>query len=129
MSDPITDMLNQIRNAQMVEKPEILIPHSQIKESIAEILAQEGFVSSVKKSLKKEAKVLKIILKYNQGLPAIADLKRVSKPGQRMYSRYSELRPVKGGQGISILSTSKGLMTNKKARKEKLGGELICEIW
>ncbi len=129
MTDPITDMLNQIRNGQAVAKKEILLPFSQLKYQIAKILAEEGFLNSIKTISKKENKLLKIVLKYNQGIPAISNLKRISKPGQRIYVKFRALKPVRGGRGIAIISTSKGLMTNKKAKKERLGGELICEIW
>jgi small subunit ribosomal protein S8 len=129
MTDPITDMLNQIRNAEAVAKTEILIPYSNIKNEIAMILAKEGFVGEIKKTTKGKIKALKIALKYDNGIPAIAGLKRVSKPGQRIYEGSTEIRRVKGGFGISIVSTSKGLMTNKEARKSKLGGEVICQVW
>ncbi len=129
MTDPITDMLNQIRNGQAVAKPEVLVPASEFKQKIADILVQEGFLSSVKKAAKKDVQILKINLKYNQNIPAISGLKRVSKPGQRIYAKVTELKSVKGGKGIAIVSTPKGLMTNKKARKEKLGGEIVCEVW
>jgi len=137
MTDPITDMLNQIKNAQAVKKTEVLIPLSKIKNEIAAILSKEGFVGEIKKTTKGKLKILKISLKYDNGgpgnpsgcAPAIAGFKRVSKPGQRIYEGFSEIRKVHGGYGISIISTSKGLMTNKEARKMKLGGEIICQIW
>ena len=129
MTDPITDMLNQIKNAQAVGKTEVLIPLSRIKNEIAEILSKEGFVGEVKKATKGQIKSLKISLKYTNLVPAIAGFKRVSKPGQRIYEGFSEIKKVHGGYGISIVSTSKGLMTNKEARKQKLGGEIICQIW
>lgn len=129
MTDPITDMLNQIRNAQAVGKTEILIPSSKLKSEIANILVREGLLVDVKKGMKGKIKALKITLKYNDGVPAIAGLKRVSKPGQRIYQGTSEIRKVRGGYGVSIVSTSKGLMTNNEAKKQKLGGEIICQIW
>lgn len=129
MTDPITDMLNQIRNAEAVEKPEILIPYSKIKNEIANLLAKEGFVGEIKKANKGKVKSLKITLKYDNGVPAIAGSKRVSKPGQRIYEGAMDIKKVHGGFGISIVSTSKGLMTNKDARKNKLGGEILCQIW
>jgi small subunit ribosomal protein S8 len=129
MTDPITDMLNQIRNAEAVEKTEILIPYSKIKNEIANLLAKEGFVGEVKKATKGKIKALKIALKYDNGIPAIAGLKRVSKPGQRIYESVHDIRKVHGGFGISIVSTSKGLMTNNEAKKSKLGGEIICQVW
>jgi len=129
MTDPITDMLNQIRNAEAVAKTEVLIPSSKIKSEIASLLSKEGFIGEVKKTTKGKIKILKIFLKYDNGVPAIAGLKRVSKPGQRIYEGTAEIKKVHGGYGISIVSTSKGLMTNKEARKQKLGGEIICQIW
>lgn len=129
MTDPITDMLNQIRNAQAVGKTEILIPLSKIKNEIANILSKEGFIGEVKKTTKGNIKALKIVLKYDNGVPAIAGAKRVSKPGQRIYEATSEIKKVHGGYGISIVSTSRGLMTNKEARKQNIGGEIICQVW
>jgi len=129
MTDPITDMLNQIRNAEAVAKTEVLVPLSKIKNEIADILSKEGFVGEVKKAVKGKIKSLKITLKYDNGVPAISGFKRVSKPGQRIYNAVSEIRKVRGGYGISIISTSKGLMTNKDARYKKMGGEVICQIW
>lgn len=129
MTDPITDLLNQIRNAQAVGKTEVLIPSSKIKLEIANLLSKEGFVGEVKKTVKGKIRAIKIGLKYEQGVPAIAGLKRVSKPGQRIYEGVSEIKKVHGGYGISVVSTSKGLMTNKEAKKLKIGGEIICQIW
>jgi len=129
MTDPITDMLNQIKNAQAVQKTEVLIPLSKIKNEIAMILVKEKFISDVKKATKGKIKILKITLNYNNEVPAITGFKRVSKPGQRIYNGFSEIRKVHGGYGLSIISTSKGLMTNKEARYQKIGGEVICQIW
>jgi len=129
MTDPITDLLNQIRNAQAVGKTEILVPSSKIKKEIVNLLAKEGFVGEIKNGMKGKIKALKITLKYQNDLPAVTGLKRVSKPGQRIYEKFDEIKRVRGGFGISIVSTSKGLMTNKEARKQKLGGEIICQVW
>ncbi len=129
MTDPITDMLNQIRNAEAVAKTEVLLPFSKLKNQIGLILAQEGFVQEVKKVAKDKNKVMKIVLKYDNGIPAIEGAKRVSKPGQRIYVKNTEIKKVRGGFGISIISTPKGLMTNNQARKAKLGGEVMLEIW
>ncbi len=129
MTDPITDMLNQIRNALAVQKPEVLVPLSKIKYEVARILSAEQLVGEIKKTVKGKGKMLKIVLKYDQDIPAISGMRRISKPGQRIYAKTSEIKRVRGGYGISIVSTSKGLMTNKEARKQKLGGEIICEIW
>ncbi len=129
MTDPITDMLNRIRNAKAVEKSEVSIPFSKLKYEVAKVLMQEDFIGEVKKVIKGKTKAMKIILKYDNGVSKILDLRRVSKPGQRIYAKVSEIKRVKGGYGISVISTSKGLMTNKKAHKLKLGGEVICEVW
>jgi len=129
MTDPITDMLNQIKNAQAVGKTEVLIPLSKIKNEIAGILSKEGFIGEVKKATKGKIKILKIALKYDNEVPAITDFKRISKPGQRIYEGFAKIRKVHGGYGMSIISTSKGLMTNKDARYKKMGGEIICQVW
>ncbi len=122
-------MLNRIRNAQAVLKLEVSIPFSNKKLEIAKILMQEDFVNEIKKSKKKKNKTIEIVLKYDEGIPTISGLKRISKPGQKIYVKASEIKSVRRGYGIAIISTSKGLMTNKKARKEKHGGEVICEVW
>jgi small subunit ribosomal protein S8 len=127
--DPISDMLTSIRNAIGVGKPTVSIPFSNLKYEIARILQRQGFVAEVVKKGRIPKKVIEITLKYNEGKPAISGLKRISKPGQRIYKGFKEIKPVKAGYGIAIISTSKGLMTDKEARKQKLGGEVICEIW
>lgn len=127
--DPITDMLNQIRNAQAVSKPRVILPFSNFKHEIAKILEKEKFIKGSEKKGKKTKKILEIILKYDNKTPAISGLRKISKPGQRIYAPVREIRRVRDGYGIAIISTSKGLMTNKEARKQKLGGEIICEIW
>ncbi|MBM3250760.1 MAG: 30S ribosomal protein S8 [Candidatus Nealsonbacteria bacterium] len=124
--DPITDMLNRIRNAQAVLKPTVAISFSRLNYGIAEILKKEGFVAKIERKKRKTKQMIEITLKYP---PVISGLKRVSRPGQRIYSGVKELKPVKGGVGMAIISTSKGLMTDKEAKKKKLGGEVICEIW
>lgn len=129
MTDPITDMLNQIRNAKAVGKTEVLLPYSNLKNEIASILSREGFLGEVKKVAKGKSKTLRIALKYDMGVPAVEGLKRVSKPGQRIYEKSQKIKKVKGGFGISIISTPKGLMTNRQARKAKLGGEVLLEVW
>jgi small subunit ribosomal protein S8 len=137
MVDVISDMLVAIKNAQAVKKSEVFIPFSKFKFEIAKILEKEGFIERVEKVKRKIKKgktkpkpFLKIILKYDEeGNGAISGIKRISKPGQRIYKSYRELKPVKSGYGIAILTTSKGVMTDKKARKLKVGGEVVCEIW
>ncbi|MBL7156262.1 MAG: 30S ribosomal protein S8 [Candidatus Pacebacteria bacterium] len=129
MTDPISDMLTQIRNAQAVLKSEILISFSGIKHEIAKILEKQKLIEKVEKKGKGVNKKLRIILKYIDQKPAISNLKKISKPGQRIYLPAKKIRNVRSGLGIAIISTSKGLITNKQARKKNLGGEIICEIW
>jgi len=128
-TDPITDMLNRIRNAQAVGKTEVLLPLSNLKNEIAAILVKKGFLGEVKKTAKGKSKILKISLKYDNGISAMEGFKRISKPGQRIYAGVHDIKKVRGGFGVSIISTPKGLMTNNEARKAKLGGEVLLEIW
>jgi small subunit ribosomal protein S8 len=128
MTDPISDMLTRIRNAVLAKKAEVVVPFSRIKFEIAKILENEKFIEGAQ-SLEKENQ-FKIILKYDAGSePIIRNLKRISKPGQRVYTAKENLPKVLGGLGIAIISTSEGLMTAKEAKKRGLGGEVICEIY
>lgn len=131
MTDPIADMLTQIRNALMRKHRGILLPHSNLKGELARILKEENLIRDytvVEETDKKKA--LKIWLKYvGKEEPVINGLKRISKPGRRVYVGWDLVPLVKGGLGVSILSTSKGLMTNKSSRAMKVGGELLCSIW
>ena len=127
--DVIGDMLTNIKNAQAVNKETVDIPFSNLKYEIAKILEKKGFVEKVEKKGKKLKRTIEITLKYDDKTPAISGLKRISKPGQRIYQSAKKIRKVRGGYGIAIVSTSKGLMTDKEARKQKLGGEVICEVW
>jgi len=127
--DPVSNMLTSIRNALAVKHSAVSIPFSNLKYEIAKILEKNGFVAKVEKKGKKIKKLLEITLKYDKEAPAISGLKRISKSGQRVYRGVREMKPVKGGYGIAIISTSKGLMTDKETRKKKLGGEVIAEIW
>jgi len=129
MTDTVADMLTQIRNAQAVLKPEVKVPFSNLKYKIAKILESEGFLEKVSKKGRRIKKIIRIILRYEDKTGVISGLKRISKPGQRIYLKTKEIKPVRGGYGMAIVSTSKGLMTDKQARKKKLGGEIICEIW
>ena len=132
MTDPIADMLTRIRNAVSVERPSVEMPISKVKKGVAEVLKREGYIwdwSEIKEETDKFPK-LRIELKYGpSGEKVIQKIKRVSKPGCRVYSRAKDLRPVLNGLGISILSTSKGVMSDREARQQKLGGEVLCEIW
>lgn len=129
VTDPIADMLTRIRNAVMAHHDSVLIPASRVKLSIAKILKDEGFVADYTVLRGKPQRVIKIILKYIDGRPAIVGLERVSKPGLRMYVGRGEIPRVYGGLGITILSTSKGVMTGQEAWRRKLGGELLCYVW
>lgn len=125
-TDPIADLLTRIRNSYNAHHEELSVSHSKMKESIVKILKEHGFVEDYETEEQGVFKILNIVLKDN-----VNDLtfRRVSKPGQRIYIKNTELKAVKSGLGLCILSTSKGLMTNSDAKKQKLGGELICEIY
>lgn len=135
-SDPIADMLTRVRNALMVNKPTVSMPHSSIKAAIAQILVEEGFISAIE-VLPSESGVpqptmhlkLKYIGRHRERRPVIAGLKRVSRPGRRIYSSRSDIPWVQSGMGITILSTPKGVVTGRDARKLGVGGEVLCHIW
>lgn len=127
--DQISNMLTSIRNALAVKKSTVSIPFSNLKYEILKILQKQGFITEIEKKGRLPKKTIEVILKYQEGEPAISGLKRISKSGQRIYKGFKEIKTVRSGFGISIISTSKGLMTDKEARKQKLGGEVICEIW
>lgn len=129
MTDPISDMINRILNAQAVLHPTVSVPFSNFKYEIAKILEKEKFIDKTEEKGKKVKRVIEINLKYEDKTPAISGLKKVSRPGQRIYAETKEIKKVKGGYGMSIISTPKGLMTNKEARKKRLGGEIILEVW
>ncbi len=129
-SDPIADMLTRIRNAGMVSHEGVEMPSSKLKLELAKVLKSEGFIADYAEELNGKFKTLKITLKYDQNRkPVITKLQRVSKPGLKMYSKSKNLPQVLGGMGIAIISTSKGLLTDRKARKENLGGEVLCYVW
>ena len=128
-TDPISEMLTKIRNASAVSIEAVEIPFSKLKYEIAKILERKIFVDKVRQKKRREGSAIEIILKYEQKIPVISGIKRISKPGQRIYHRYTEIRRVKGGYGTAIVSTSKGLITDEEAKKQKVGGEIICEIW
>lgn len=128
MTDTISDMLTRIRNASRVQLPVVVMPHSKMKESIAFILKKEGYVAEVAVE-GKPLKQIKLKLKYEGKRSVIEGLRRVSTPGLRRYVGSTEIPHVRGGLGISVVSTSKGVMTGTQARKSNLGGELICYVW
>lgn len=132
-SDPISDMLARIRNAALARHELTRLPASGVKQAIAELLKTEGYVADVRQEEwgPKKHKTLTIVLKYgsDRGDCAFHGIRRVSRPGRRVYVRYDQIPRVLSGLGVSILSTSQGMMTDKQARKLKVGGELICEVW
>ena len=128
MTDPISDMLTRIRNANQALLPVVEMPHSKVKESIAHILKKEGYVSEVGVEGKIK-KTIKMKLKYDGRKSVIEGLRRVSTPGLRRYTGSTEIPRVRGGLGVSIVSTSEGVMTGNEARKKNIGGELLCYIW
>lgn len=121
-------MLNSIRNAQAVQKPTVTFPYSNLKYEILKVMEKEGFVEKIEKKGKK-IKTLEINLKYQDKIPVISGLKVVSKPGQRIYINHKNIKPIRNGYGVAIISTSKGILTNKEAKKQGLGGEVIALIW
>lgn len=125
VSDPIGDMLIRIRNGYLAQKNRVQIPYSGFKEKLAQVLVREGFL----KEVKKEDRDLVLKLKYFQGQPVVQGLKRVSKPGRRVYKKAREVKPAQSGLGRAIISSGQGLITDQEARKKKLGGEVICQIW
>ena len=127
--DPISDMLNRIRNAQAVLKERVDVPFSNLKYEIARVLEEKGFIEKAEKKGKRTKRTIEITLRYKDKIPVISGLKMVSKPGQRIYKSFREVKPVRSGYGIAIISTPKGLMTDKEVKKQRLGGEIICEIW
>lgn len=128
MQDPLADMLTRIRNAQMAEKSVVSMPSSKVKVAVAKVLQDEGYIVgySVSESIKPE---LTIELKYFEGRPVIEELKRASRPGLRNYKSATELPKVRGGLGISIISTNKGVMTDRAARAAGVGGEVLCTVF
>ncbi len=130
MSDPIADMLTRIRNAQMAKKNSVKMPSSNIKLSIANVLKDEGYISdfSISTDKNKNKNILELSLKYYSGAPVIEQIKRISKPGLRIYKSSKNLPDIMNGLGIAIVSTSNGVMTERKARAAGIGGELLCVI-
>jgi len=130
MTDPIADMLTRIRNAVRVERPFVEIPFSKTKGSLAEVLKREGYIWEWEKVEQEPVGHLRIELKYGpNGERVIQNIKRVSKPGRRVYQKAKDLKPILGGLGISVVSTSRGLVSDREARQRNIGGEVLCEIW
>ena len=129
VTDPIADMLTRIRNALTAKHADVKIPTSKVKSAIADILLEEGYIASVEKVDAGVNSYMNITLKYGAGKSVINGLKRISKPGLRVYANCEELPQVLGGLGIAIISTSKGIMTDKQARNANVGGEVMAYIW
>jgi small subunit ribosomal protein S8 len=129
MQDPISDMLTRIRNAGAVYKADVCMPYSKMKMAIAELLREEGYLEDCIEEVSDNAhKTLRLVLRYYEEKPVISTIKRVSKPGLRIYRGKEELPQVESGLGIAVISTNEGLMTDKQARRKGLGGEVICSI-
>ena len=128
--DPIGDMITRIRNAQMRLLSKVEIPSSKFRAKILDVLKQEGYISDYKTlSDQNKKNSLSVDLKYNNGMPVIKEIKRISTPGRRIYARANSIPKIQNGLGIAIMSTSKGIMTDNEARKENLGGEILCKVF
>jgi small subunit ribosomal protein S8 len=130
MTDPIADMLTRIRNSTMARHDRVELPHSRLKERVASVMKSEGYLDDLRVSEGEERKTLTLVLRYGRDRQSAIDgLRRVSTPGRRVYVPHDRIKPVCSGMGISILSTSRGVMTDKEARRQRVGGELLCEVW
>lgn len=130
MTDPIADMLTRIRNAVRVERPHVDMPISKVKRGVADVLKREGYIWDWKEVEEQPVSNLRLELKYGpNGERVIRKIQRVSKPGRRIYSRAKDLRPVLNGLGISVISTSRGVVSDREARQRNLGGEVLCQLW
>ncbi|GAA4433364.1 30S ribosomal protein S8 [Bremerella cremea] len=130
MTDPIADMLTRIRNAVRVEHPHVEMPSSKVKRGLADVLKREGYIWDWAEIEAEPVKQIRLELKYGpSGERVIQHIKRVSKPGRRIYSKSNELRPILNGMGISVISTSSGVISDREARQKKIGGEILCEVW
>ena len=129
MQYPLSDMLTRIRNAQMAGKATVEMPGSKLKKAVANVLKEEGYIGNVSTSEEEGKPRLAIELKYYQGKPVIAEIDRISRPGLRRYARKDEMPSVRGGLGVAIISTSKGVMTDRAARAAGVGGEVLCTVF
>ena len=130
MTDPIADMLSRLRNGALARHDRVEMPHSRLKEHLAKALKGEGYVDDVRVSEGEGQRVLTVILRYGRERESAIDgIRRVSTPGRRVYVRHDRINKVCSGMGVSILSTSRGVMTDKEAKKQRVGGELLCEVW
>jgi len=128
-TDTIGDFLTSIRNASQANKASITVQWSRLREGVAKILVDAGYVASARKAEREGLPVLELTLKYVAGVPAITSIERISTPGRRIYAGYSSVPKVIGGMGVSILTTSRGVMTDAEARRQKVGGELLAKVW
>ena len=128
-TDPLADMLSRIRNALLAGQSRVSLPHSRFKQEVANLLKNNGFLATVTVDGQLPNKILKIEISNPDQVPKITDLKRISKPGRRVYVGYQEIPRIKNGLGLAVLSTSRGLLTGRQARAAKIGGELICSIY
>lgn len=130
MTDPIADLLTRIRNAHIAKYDRLDVPASKLKLEVCRILKEQGYIRNFRLLETQPQATLRVLLRYNsQGVPAISHLARVSKPGRRVYRGAGELRPVRNGLGVGILSTPKGLLSDREAREQRVGGEVLCEVW
>ncbi len=130
MTDPIADLLTQIRNALLAKHDRLDVPKSKLKLNLCTLLKREGYIQDYETVEEKPSDLLRIYLRYtDEGTPAIKRLARVSKPGRRVYRRADDIEPVLNGLGVSLVSTSRGLLTDREARQQRVGGEVLCEIW
>lgn len=129
MTDPIADFITRIRNAYMARHETVVVGHSTIKKALADILVTEGYIQSVELDSSGKFDNLVVTLKYINGKPAVTGIKRVSKPGRRLYAKVSDIPQALGGYGSTLVSTSKGILTDVAARKHAVGGELMCQVW
>jgi small subunit ribosomal protein S8 len=129
-SDPLSDLLNRLRNGMRAGHDRVDVPASRIKEDVLRVLADEGYIGSWRRVDEKGRPILRVGLKYDpEGVPIVAGLERVSRPGRRIYAPAKEIPEVLGGLGISIISTSRGIVTGRKARESRVGGEILCNVW
>lgn len=129
ITDPIGDMLVRVKNAYSRKRESVLVPHSNMKEAVAKVLERKGYIAGMEKKGKKVRKYLELALKYADGEAVLTGARRISRPSRRLYVKASEIKQVKYGHGISLISTSSGIMSNDEAKAKKLGGELIAEVW
>ena len=130
IADPIGDMITRIRNAQMRQLNNVIVPNSKFRTKILDILKQEGFISNYKSLNDSDKKFnISVELKYSNGVPVISEIRRISKPGRRIYAKASSIPKVQNGLGLAIVSTSKGIMTDNEARNQNIGGEIICRVF